>query len=69
LSPKVTSFEEAQQSAQRMKNSPKVDFFEVTEGLPPASDPCEALISNHGFFGIEDQVVDIIAKWASGNKQ
>lgn len=65
---KVTSFEEAQQSAQRMKNSPKVDFVGVTGGLPPASDPCEAL-SNHGFFGIEDQVVDIIAKWVSGNKQ
>jgi hypothetical protein len=31
-------------------------------GSTPVSDPCDPL-SPHGFFGVEQRVIDAIAKW------
>lgn len=58
-------FQEAQQLKKRITGSPKVDFVEVHGGDPPQSDPCMPL-SYHGFLGVEEQVVRVIADWASG---
>ncbi|HSW62232.1 MAG TPA: hypothetical protein VLH56_02770 [Dissulfurispiraceae bacterium] len=60
---KVSPVEGARRSAQRMKNSPSVQFVELDGGISPQSDECEPL-SNHGFFGIEDKAVNAIVQWA-----
>jgi len=49
-----------------LKTSPKVDVQMVSGGLPPISDPCEAK-AQHGFYGMEDQVVAQIAGWIKAN--
>lgn len=49
-----------------LKASPKVDVQMVSGGLPPISDPCEAK-AEHGFYGIEDQVVAQISGWIKAN--
>jgi hypothetical protein len=33
--------------------------------IPPASGPCESL-SNHGFYGMDQAVVRVIADWVAG---
>jgi pimeloyl-ACP methyl ester carboxylesterase len=38
----------------------------VTGGSPPLSGPCDAR-APHGFFGIEDSVVAVIADWIKGH--
>ncbi|MHB8069626.1 MAG: alpha/beta hydrolase [Desulfobaccales bacterium] len=62
---KFCPFQEAVQLKNMISGSPQVDFVEVQGGDPPQSGPCNAL-SNHGFFGVEDQVVQVIADWAAG---
>ncbi len=57
-------FDEAAHMVKAFKHSPKVDFKGVTGGASPQSGPCEPL-SAHGYFGIENQVVDIIVNWIS----
>jgi pimeloyl-ACP methyl ester carboxylesterase len=49
--------------------SPRVEIMLFDGGDPPRSGPCQAL-SEHGFLGIEDRVVDAIAGWmrARGNR-
>ena len=42
--------------------SPDVEIQEFTGGRTPQSVPCEAF-AQHGFFGIEDQVVAAAAAW------
>ena len=42
--------------------SPAVDIQTFTGGDPPRSGPCEAF-AQHGFVGIEDQVVNAAADW------
>jgi hypothetical protein len=59
---KNSPYSDASKLAKRYKNSPQVDFESVSGGLPPQSDPCEPL-SAHGYFGIEEKVVDMIASW------
>jgi hypothetical protein len=46
-----------------------VEIMLFDGGDPPRSGPCQAL-SEHGFLGIEDRVVDAIAGWmrARGNR-
>lgn len=48
-----------------MSNSPRKKVLIVEGGDPPKSDPCEAL-SQHGFLGIEKQVVAAIADFIKG---
>ena len=40
----------------------------MTGGLPPISPPCEAM-AEHGFYGIEDQVVAQISGWIKANSK
>jgi alpha/beta superfamily hydrolase len=51
---------QAEWIAGAMTNSPRKKVLIVEGGDPPKSDPCEAL-SQHGFLGIEKQVVAAIA--------
>ena len=46
--------------------SPKVEVMMVSGGSPPESQPCEAR-AQHGFLGIEPDVVTRIAGWIKGN--
>ncbi len=59
---KETPYHEAKDLVKRFKNSPRVDLEAVEGGLPPKSEPCNAL-SAHGYLGIEGKVVDIISDW------
>lgn len=43
-----------------LTKAPKVDVVILDGGSPPISEPCEAK-SQHGFLGIEDQAVGVIA--------
>ena len=47
-------------------NSPKVDYISFSGGSHPKSKPCKAL-SQHGFYGIENQVVTEISKFIKSN--
>jgi pimeloyl-ACP methyl ester carboxylesterase len=49
-----------------LKSSPKIEVVMVSGGLPPKSPPCEAR-AEHGFFGIEPEVVARIAGWIKSN--
>ena len=49
----------------RFSSAPRKALIAVEGGLPPESDPCDAL-SRHGYYGIEDQVIDRIAAWIKG---
>jgi len=44
------------------QSAPDVRAWIFRGGLPPISDPCNAL-SDHGFFGIERRVVSFISNW------
>ena len=46
----------------RFSNAPRKELIAVEGGLPPKSDPCDAL-SRHGYYSIEDSVIDRIASW------
>ena len=37
-------------------------------GLPPRSAPCEARAA-HGYFGIEERVIDDIGAWIKAHRQ
>lgn len=50
---------------ERFSHAPRKELIAVSGGDPPRSDPCEAF-SRHGYIGIEDQVVDSIARWIKG---
>ena len=46
-----------------LANAPAKEDIEFSGGKPPISkDPCQAM-TPHGFLGIEDSVVEAIAKW------
>ncbi len=62
---KLCPFREAVALKTKLSGSPKVDFIEVQGGDPPQSGPCQAL-SQHGFLGVEDQVVKAMVDWTSG---
>jgi len=49
----------------KITHAPRKELIAVSGGSPPDPNPCEP-ISRHGFLGIEDQVVALIAKWIKG---
>lgn len=49
----------------RLTESPRVDIVVVTGGSLAASSPCNAL-SNHGFYGMEKPVIEVMKDWISG---
>lgn len=63
---RVSSFEEAKITQASLISS-TVDFTEVSGGAYPRSAPCDNL-SAHGFFGVEEKVVQVIADWIDGHK-
>lgn len=62
---RVSSIEEARTTRARLSATTAVDFTEVNGGAYPRSAPCDNL-SAHGFFGVEEKVVRIIADWIGG---
>jgi len=48
-----------------LTESPQVDIVVVTGGSLAASSPCNAL-SNHGFYGMEKPVIQVMKDWISG---
>lgn len=64
---RVSSFEEARMTAAALSGNTAVDFTEVNGGAYPRSAPCDNL-SAHGFFGVEEKVVRVIAAWVGGRK-
>ncbi len=62
---RVSSFEEAEKTRTALRSVTAVDFTEVGGGAYPRSAPCDNL-SNHGFFGVEDKVVQVITDWIGG---
>lgn len=50
---------------ERFRNAARKELIAVRGGDTPQSAPCEAL-SRHGYLGIEDEVVDRIARWIKG---
>ena len=59
---RVTPSSGTERIKDKLKASPRVDVVEVDGGDPPQSKPCGAL-SQHGFLGIEQQVVSAIGHW------
>ena len=62
---RVSSFEEAEKTRTALRSHTTVDFTEVGGGAYPRSAPCDNL-SAHGFFGVEDKVVQVITDWVGG---
>lgn len=62
---RVSSFEEAGKTRDALRRRTSVDFTEINGGAYPRSAPCDNL-SAHGFFGVEDKVVQIITDWVGG---
>jgi len=58
----VTKPEDSRALKHRFTASPKVRVLMFHGGSTPVSDPCDPL-SPHGFFGIEQRVIEDIAKW------
>jgi hypothetical protein len=50
----------------RLRRASKVEIALLTGGDPPQSAPCDAYVP-HGYFGIETQAVDTIARFINGN--
>jgi hypothetical protein len=46
----------------RFTASPRVQVLTFNGGSAPLSETCESL-AGHGYFGIEQKVVDAITKW------
>lgn len=64
---RVSSFEEAERTRASLSATTAVDFTEVNGGAYSRSAPCDNL-SAHGFFGVEEKVVQVISDWVSGHK-
>lgn len=64
---RISSFAEARLTSASLSTTTAVDFTEVTGGAYPRSAPCDNL-SAHGFFGVEEKVVQVIADWIGGQK-
>ena len=52
--------------AMRLRRANKVEIALLTGGDPPKSDECDAY-APHGYFGIETQAVDRIARFITAN--
>ena len=64
----VTKLEDSKALKMRFMASPRVQVRTFDGGSPPLSDPCEAL-SGHGFFGIEQKVIEAVTKWIKRAEQ
>jgi pimeloyl-ACP methyl ester carboxylesterase len=62
----ITPAADSPKLAKRLNKARKVDTEILQGGAAPISEPCEAR-SQHGFFGIEGQAVDAIAKFIAAN--
>ena len=62
---RTTPVQGAFELKQRLTESPRVDIVVVTGGSVAASSPCNAL-SNHGFYGMEKPVTQVMKDWISG---
>ena len=58
----VTPPSDAESIRRALSRAPRAEVALVEGGSPPQSDACEAF-SEHGYLGIETQVVDRIAAW------
>lgn len=58
----VTKPEDSKMLKHRLTASPRVRVLLFHGGSTPVSDPCDPL-SGHGFFGIEQRVIEAITKW------
>jgi hypothetical protein len=62
----VTPPEDSEEIKNALSNAKKVEVFYYTGGNKPKSEPCQAL-SEHGFYGIEEDVVNDICKYIKEN--
>jgi len=58
----VTPPSDGQRILSKLANAPRKELILVEGGDPPRGDPCEAYAA-HGYVGMEDQVVNLIADW------
>lgn len=65
---KITPAADAPKLSKRLTKASKVEIALLDGGDPPQSDPCQAK-SQHGYFGIEAEAVNTIAKFVSGNSK
>lgn len=63
----VCDFYAAQRLPAEFKNAPRVEFMAFSGGKPAESGSCGPL-SEHGFFGLEEKVVDTVAAWIVSGK-
>jgi len=63
----VCEFYEAKRLPAELTNAPKVEFVAFSGGKQAKSGSCGPL-SEHGFFGLEDSVVDTISTWILARK-
>ena len=63
---KVSPPSAVERLARSFPRAPKVETILFQGGDPSRSDPCQPF-SPHGYFGIEEQVVDAIARWIEAN--
>ena len=63
---RITPASDAKQLKEKLKNSKHVEVVLFRGGDPPESGPCQGR-SDHGFFGIEKQVVNTIAEFIKNN--
>jgi len=64
---RVSAFTEAEKTRESLRRHTRVDFVEINGGGAAMSTPCEDL-GSHGFFGVEEKVVQVIADWINGRK-
>ncbi len=62
---RLTPPADAEQIRAALSASPRREVMRFSGGAPPRSQPCEAL-SQHGYLGIEADVVARIAAWMQG---
>ena len=65
---KVSPAANAPKLRMQLTKASKAEIALLDGGDPPQSEPCEAK-APHGYFGIESQAVDTIAKFVSGNSK
>ena len=64
----ITPAADAPKLSKQLTKASKVEFAMLDGGDPPLSDPCGAK-AQHGYFGMEAEAVDTIAKFISGNSK
>lgn len=62
----ITPAADAPKLRKALNSAKTVDVVLLDGGSPPRSEPCQAY-SQHGFLGIEDKAVDVIAKFVTAN--